>query len=289
MSERNNSISNALTYSIMGLVAGVVFGAVFWVVADYETLQAIFAGIAVAVIVTLLLALILGSGSRARGGPVVPGSAGMTPGSAGAQPGTAGEAQAASPASTAQASVTAQETTAPADTVPADAASASTAPAGLMSATPSATPVRAAEVKPSKDLPGQKELSERKGSWKYEGKAAPSATEKAPEKKAEPKPAAAAAPAAAGGPEEKPDLMDSPRDGGADDLKKISGVGPKLEGTLNEMGIWHFDQVAAWTDKEIAWVDNRLRFKGRIVRDNWIDQAKILASGGETEFSKRKK
>jgi predicted flap endonuclease-1-like 5' DNA nuclease len=54
------------------------------------------------------------------------------------------------------------------------------------------------------------------------------------------------------------------------------------------MGYYHFDQIAAWTDKEVAWVDENLQgFKGRVSRDNWVDQAKILASGGETEFSKR--
>ena len=76
--------------------------------------------------------------------------------------------------------------------------------------------------------------------------------------------------------------------GAADDLKLISGVGPKLEGTLNELGIWHYSQIAALRKKEIEWVDARLRFKGRIERDDWVGQAKVLAKGGETEFSKRK-
>ena len=74
-------------------------------------------------------------------------------------------------------------------------------------------------------------------------------------------------------------FSDAPRDGGADDLKKISGVGPKLEETLNSLGIWHFDQVAALTKDDIAWVDERLRFKGRIERDDWVGQAKKLAGG----------
>lgn len=84
-------------------------------------------------------------------------------------------------------------------------------------------------------------------------------------------------------------LSDAAREGGADDLKLISGVGPKLEETLNSLGIWHFDQVAGLKKKDIAWVDERLRFKGRIERDDWIGQAKILAKGGETEFSKKKR
>jgi NADH-quinone oxidoreductase subunit E len=85
----------------------------------------------------------------------------------------------------------------------------------------------------------------------------------------------------------QPQGISAPRDGKADDLKKISGVGPKIEGILNELGIFHFDQIAAWSADEVAWVDVRLKFKGRIEREDWIGQAKILASGGETEFSKR--
>ncbi len=115
---------------------------------------------------------------------------------------------------------------------------------------------------------------------------------KAPAKKAAAKkPAAKAAPAAdaADVAEKKPRTMKAARKAGADDLKKIKGVGPKLEQTLNELGFYHYDQVAKWTEAEIAWVDNRLKFKGRIQRDDWIEQAKKLASGEETEFSKRVK
>ena len=89
--------------------------------------------------------------------------------------------------------------------------------------------------------------------------------------------------------EAKPELLAAAREGGPDDLKLIKGVGPKLEGILHDMGIFHFDQIAVWTPNEIAWVDDRLKFKGRIDRDGWIEQAKTLAAGGETEFSKRSK
>lgn len=81
----------------------------------------------------------------------------------------------------------------------------------------------------------------------------------------------------------KPALLNAPRAGGADDLKRIGGIGPKLEQTLNELGIYHFDQIAALQGDEIDWVDSRLRFKGRIRRDDWIGQAKALASDGKTE------
>ena len=188
------------------------------------------------------------------------------------------------------------------------ATSATAATAGTDSAP--AAPLMSPAVKPSKPLAGQAELASRKGEWKYEGnkgaevdksKAIPAGETEAPAvapsedakdaatvakapKKSETK--AKRAPVAADG---KPELYDAPPAEGADDLKLISGVGPKLEQTLNEMGIYRFEQVAAWRKKEIAWVDSRLRFKGRIERDDWMSQAKILAKGGETEFSKRKK
>lgn len=87
---------------------------------------------------------------------------------------------------------------------------------------------------------------------------------------------------------DRPDSLAAPQ-GEKDDLKKISGVGPKLEGVLNELGVFHFWQIAKWTDREVAWVDDYLSFKGRINRDKWIEQAKVLADGGETEFSARAK
>ncbi|PLS22117.1 NADH-quinone oxidoreductase subunit E [Neptunicoccus cionae] len=77
--------------------------------------------------------------------------------------------------------------------------------------------------------------------------------------------------------EKKPRTLKAPRKAGADDLKLIKGVGPKLEGVLNEMGFYHFDQIAKWGPEEVAWVDARLKFKGRIVRDNWIAKADELA------------
>ena len=66
-------------------------------------------------------------------------------------------------------------------------------------------------------------------------------------------------------------------EGEADDLKQISGVGPKLEKTLNSLGFWHFSQIAAWKKSDVAIVDDELSFKGRIDRDDWIKQAKVLA------------
>lgn len=68
-------------------------------------------------------------------------------------------------------------------------------------------------------------------------------------------------------------------EGEADDLKQISGVGPVLEKKLNDLGIYHYRQIAALTPEEIASIDEALNFKGRIEREGWLDQAKALAEG----------
>ena len=94
-------------------------------------------------------------------------------------------------------------------------------------------------------------------------------------KSAAKKPAAKAKPVAKDG---KPATLKNPRAGGADDLKLLKGVGPALEKTLNGLGFYHFDQLAGWSKKDIDWVDERLRFKGRIERDGWVKQAKSLAA-----------
>ncbi len=101
-------------------------------------------------------------------------------------------------------------------------------------------------------------------------------------KAASPK-AEAAAPAGKG---KKPRTMSAPRKSGADDLKLIKGIGPKLEVMVNSMGFFHFDQIAKWGQDELAWVDQNLEgFKGRASRDSWVDRAQKLARGEETEFS----
>ena len=110
-------------------------------------------------------------------------------------------------------------------------------------------------------------------------KQAAQATSKAkPAGKSNPAPKAPAKAAASAG-LKKPRTMSAPRKAGADDLKLISGVGPQLEGVLNGLGFWHFDQIAKWGAGEIAWVDSNLKFKGRIERDDWVKQATKLAKG----------
>ncbi|WP_425039564.1 NADH-quinone oxidoreductase subunit E [Primorskyibacter sp. S187A] len=133
-------------------------------------------------------------------------------------------------------------------------------------------------VKPSTVLAGEAELASRKGTWTYSGQTAakPAAQTKTSDAPAE------------GNAGVRPAALTAARDGGADDLKKIKGIGPKLEALCNSLGFFHFDQIANWTADEVAWVDANLEgFKGRVTRDAWVDQAKILASGGETEFASR--
>ena len=76
--------------------------------------------------------------------------------------------------------------------------------------------------------------------------------------------------------------------GEADDLKKIKGVGPKLVNMLKEQGVTTYAQIAAWSDADVARIDETLgRFKGRIERDQWVEQAKLLAAGDEAGFSEK--
>jgi NADH-quinone oxidoreductase subunit E len=88
----------------------------------------------------------------------------------------------------------------------------------------------------------------------------------------------------------KPALTDPNRPAGVerpgkpDDLKLVSGVGPKIEGILNSLGIFTFAQVASWQKAERDWVDGYLNFKGRIDRDDWVKQAEALARGGVAEY-----
>ena len=79
----------------------------------------------------------------------------------------------------------------------------------------------------------------------------------------------------------------SERPADADELKRIKGVGPVIEKTLNELGIYQFKQIAEFSRDNIAWVDKYISFPGRIDREEWVPQAKELAEGKETEFSKR--
>lgn len=165
---------------------------------------------------------------------------------------------------------------------------ASTAPA-----TPAETPPAAAKKPAARTSSGRKPAAKKAAAKKpaAEQAAAPkkaTATKPAARKTAassskkaasaapsESAPAAATAETPAGS---KPQMLTAPRSDGKDDLKKIKGIGPKLESKLNEMGVYHFDQIAAWDRGAVAWVDAELSFKGRIDREQWISQAKTLSA-----------
>jgi predicted flap endonuclease-1-like 5' DNA nuclease len=100
-------------------------------------------------------------------------------------------------------------------------------------------------------------------------------------------PVAAAAPVMTKGKMDRPKGISAARGGKADNLQRISGVGPKNEKVLHNLGFFHFDQIAAWTAEQVEWVDDHLKFNGRIKREEWIRQSKLLADGNEVEFNKR--
>jgi predicted flap endonuclease-1-like 5' DNA nuclease len=75
----------------------------------------------------------------------------------------------------------------------------------------------------------------------------------------------------------KPIAYPLPKNGEADDLKKIQGIGIKVENALYEIGVFHYSQISDWTKDNIDWVEDYLSTDGRVRRENWIAQAKELA------------
>lgn len=84
------------------------------------------------------------------------------------------------------------------------------------------------------------------------------------------------APAAPQAPAEPP-LLEGARGGVPDDLKKIKGIGPRMEETLNGLGIYHYDQIAALDETAVAWIELRIKSRGRVGREQWVSQARALA------------
>ncbi|WP_454849027.1 NADH-quinone oxidoreductase subunit E [Rhizobium binxianense] len=156
-------------------------------------------------------------------------------------------------------------------------------------------PVDRAPVPPSEAARAKSTDAETNAALKTPATAPKAAAKNA--KAAEQQPISGTAPAepaakAETAPAVKPSLADKNRPAGIekpaapDDLKLISGVGPKIEATLNEIGIFTFVQIAGWKKAEREWVDGFLNFRGRIERDDWVKQAKALAKGGEAEYIK---
>lgn len=175
----------------------------------------------------------------------------------------------------------------PADTASTSSVASTSEPAAPSPAEPEPAVKKAAAKKPAAKSTGSKPATAKSSSPKTattkkpaakKPSAAKSSTAKKPAaKKPATESAVSAKPAAPTGDAGRPEGLSAPRNGQKDDLKRIGGVGPKLESTLNGLGIYHFDQIAGWDRQTIEWVDNYLSFKGRIDRDNWIEQSKKFA------------
>jgi predicted flap endonuclease-1-like 5' DNA nuclease len=74
----------------------------------------------------------------------------------------------------------------------------------------------------------------------------------------------------------RPPMLEAPAGESADDLTLIKGIGPKVSARLNELGIFHFSQIASWTDSEKAWVEAYLGMPGKVVRGDWAGKAQLL-------------
>ena len=135
----------------------------------------------------------------------------------------------------------------------------------MKKAAPKPQPV---EDKPAEDKSAKAEAKPEKAEKK-----AAEAEKVAPEKAATPAPDEAEAEVEA----IQPEGLSAP-EGEADDLKKITGLGPKAAEGLNQMGIFHYRQLAALTPENVAWVEEELNLRGRITRDDWVGQAKTLAA-----------
>lgn len=181
-----------------------------------------------------------------------------------------------------------EETPVPEEAAPAEAKSAEIVE---LNAAPAPTKAKAAPAKakaapakskaPSSASPAKKTVAKKTTeaaveTLKSDADVAVAATTETPQK------AASATTSSELAPEDyrRPAEMEKPET--PDDLKLISGIGPKLEQVLNGLGVYTFSQIAGWQPEEAAWVDDYLQFGGRVERDDWITQAGTLAKGGET-------
>lgn len=239
----------------LAAVAGIIAFFVLKVLVSYTFTAALLLAVLIAVLVAILLWIGFYRDAEAPAGPE-----------------TAEIAPAAAPGA---ATVTEEAKKTVAEETP----SVSAEPDELPKATPAAVKPSAAKPKPPAKPQSETSVSKLTASSLMGDAGAAMVNEKKAEKS---KPKPKRKPVAKNG---KPPVMRKPRASGADDLKLIKGVGPKLETTLNDLGFYHFDQIAAWRKKEIEWVDERLKFKGRIERDEWIKQCKALARARAKELS----
>lgn len=249
----------------VAILVGVFVAALLWTLGGWTFMQGAFMGVLALLVVGAVLTIMM---CRGPNEPVQSdaGTAGV-----GASTGAVSKPAAASDTASADASAAAAATAkADADRAAADAAAKATAKADAKAA--SDTAAKAAADQAASDAMAKADADRAAAATAAAASAAP----------------AAAAPEATAGSGTRPAALDGPRGGTADDLKRIKGVGPKMEIMCNELGFYHFDQISAWTSDEVSWVDQNLKgFKGRVTRDTWVEQARLLAAGGETEFSKK--
>ena len=271
-----NSCSRNCWY-VAGL-GGLALALILWAVATFGILSALFAGLVFAVLFGFFLRWAMCGKADEAAHPAPSESRTSAAVSAPAEPASpkAAPAEPVSPkAAPAEAS---------------DSSASGPEPAAVMTS----QAVSGEKVAAPKPAPAKRSKPEpRTQSAAAKAKPAPRKTQRATPAAASKKPATATALNAAldkskSAPVGAAQFFDKPRDGRADDLKMIRGVGPKLEALLNTAGDWHLDQIASWKARDIAQVDEKIEgFRGRITRDEWVRQAKILAAGGATEFSKR--
>jgi predicted flap endonuclease-1-like 5' DNA nuclease len=169
---------------------------------------------------------------------------------------------------------------APVAAAPAVAASVMAAPAMAEAAPAAFVAMPVAEAKPARAPSAAKPAAAKPAAAK------PTAAKPAAAEPATAKPARAPKPKKDAGPLR----LTAPRKGKADDLKEIEGIGPAMEKLVNGMGFYHFDQIAGWSDADVALVDAEMKtFKGRILRDKWVAQAKIIVAEGLDAFRERAK
>lgn len=85
----------------------------------------------------------------------------------------------------------------------------------------------------------------------------------------------------------KPLVLSSPRPIGKDNLRKIKGINSKIENDLNNLGIYHFEQISKWSNKNCDWIEEFLHSPGCAKSNQWVEQAKILFLGNETIYSQK--
>lgn len=253
MNNSQNKRAPSLGGWVIAAGAGLVAAAVAYVVGNFSYPQSGFVGAAIFLLVGLILGMYWGSAASP----------------APKQATAARDLPKAEPAAAAPAMAAA----APAMAAPAMAeaapAMAEAAPAAFISA-----PMTEAAPAPAKVARVTKPKAEAKP-------AAKPVVAKVSTKPAAPKVAKVKKP-------DGPVRLSAPRKGKADDLKEIEGIGPALEKLCNSLGFYHFDQIAGWSDADVAWVDANMKtFKGRIARDKWIAQSKIIVAEGLDAFRVR--